>query len=56
MKIRIIVRILSSMFFLIALGAQAQEKQKSAEEIAKELANPNTALATLNFKLQFRGF
>ena len=47
---------LSSLFFLIAFSAQAQEKQKSAEEIAKELANPNTALATLNFKLQFRGF
>ncbi|MFK7852163.1 MAG: hypothetical protein AB8D78_14395, partial [Akkermansiaceae bacterium] len=29
---------------------------KSAEEIAKELANPNTPLASLNFKNQFRWF
>ncbi len=56
MEIRVFVRLLSSLFLLISLSAQAQEKQKSAEEIAKELANPNTALATLNFKLQFRGF
>ncbi len=28
----------------------------SADEIAAELANPNTPLASLTFKLQFRGF
>lgn len=34
----------------------AQEKERSAEEIAKELANPNTPLASLNFKFQHRTF
>ncbi|MEH6651844.1 MAG: hypothetical protein V7707_17625 [Motiliproteus sp.] len=34
----------------------AKEGSKSADEIAKELANPNTALASLNFKLQYRTF
>lgn len=34
----------------------AQEAQRSADEIAKELANPNTPLATLNIKNQFRWF
>jgi len=28
----------------------------SAEEVARELANPNSPLATLNFKLQYRSF
>jgi len=32
------------------------EVQLSAEQAAKELANPNTALASLNFKLQYRTF
>lgn len=34
----------------------AQDETKSADEIAKELANPNTPLATLNFKNQLRWF
>ncbi len=54
MKIRVTVMLLSSIILLIPLTVQAQEK--TADEIAKELANPNTPLATLNFKLQFRGF
>jgi len=38
-------------------AAMAQEQSgKSADEIAKELANPNTPLASLNFKLQYRTF
>ena len=40
---------------LSAATVQA-EKQLSADEAAKELANPNTALASLNFKLQYRAF
>lgn len=35
--------------------AQEPGEGKSAEEIALELANPNTALASPNFKFQFRG-
>ena len=54
MNTRISVICLNSLILLISFGTQAQEK--SAEEIARELANPNTPLATLNFKLQFRGF
>jgi hypothetical protein len=42
---------------LAAAGvAQAQEKEPSLDEIAKELANPNTSVASLTFKTQFRGF
>lgn len=38
-------------FILAVAGAQAQEK--SAEEVAKSLANPNTPLASLNFESGF---
>jgi hypothetical protein len=54
MKTRIVAGVLGSIILLIFSSGQAQEK--SAEEIARELANPNTPLATLNFKLQFRAF
>lgn len=56
MNIQTNIRLLCSLILLTSLSSQAQDKAKSAEEIAKELANPNTPLATLNFKLQFRGF
>ena len=41
-----------------SLGAAAKEAHhgKSADEIAKELANPNTSLASLTFKNQFRSY
>ena len=35
---------------------EGEDTQKSAEEIAAELANPNTPMASLNLKLQFRSF
>ena len=35
---------------------RAQEPGKSADDIARELANPNTSLASLTFKNQFRSF
>ncbi len=35
---------------------EAEEQEKSSEEVARELANPNTPLASLNFKNQFRLF
>ena len=34
----------------------AQEQEQSIDEIAKELANPNTSVASLTFKLQYRTF
>ncbi|MEM9235353.1 MAG: hypothetical protein AAGB14_01140 [Verrucomicrobiota bacterium] len=37
-------------------SAEAQAAEPSADEIARELANPNTPLASLNFKNQFRFF
>jgi hypothetical protein len=43
--------------FLCGPTTMAQESAaKSADEIAQELANPNTPLASLNFKNQFRWF
>ena len=35
-------------------GARGEDEGNSAAEIAKELANPNTPLSSLNFKHQFR--
>ena len=37
----------------IAVG---QEEGKSADEVAKELANPNNSLASLTFKNQYRWY
>lgn len=42
--------------FLFSYTAKAEEKALTAEEAAKELANPNTPLASFNFKNQFRLF
>jgi len=46
--------------FCLAIQALAQEKEghegKSADEIAKELANPNNSLASLVFKNQYRWY
>jgi len=36
--------------------AEDDFKNKSTDEIAKDLANPNTPLTSLRFKTQFRGF
>ena len=41
---------------LLAFSANTLAEEKSLEEISKELSNPNTSLASLNLKLQFRGF
>jgi hypothetical protein len=38
------------------VATEGSGEQRSAEEIAADLANPNTPLASLNFKLQFRTF
>jgi len=48
---------LSVLLALLVAGiAHAQEKGPSAADVARELSNPNTALASLNFKNQFRTF
>ncbi len=54
MNIKFSVKVLFGLALSISMGALAQDK--TADEIAKELANPNTPLATLNFKFQFREF
>jgi hypothetical protein len=36
--------------------AEADEKTPSAEEVARELSNPNSSLATLTFKNQYRWY
>jgi len=49
-------RILATLATLTIMMNIAGAQEKSAEEIAAELANPNTAMATLNFKNQFTIF
>ena len=44
-----------SLCLILGLG-NAQAEEKSADEIAKELANPAGALASLNFNLQYTEF
>lgn len=41
---------------VVAPMAFADEKPKSAEEVARELANPNSSLASLTFKNQYRTY
>jgi hypothetical protein len=41
-------------FLYLLLSTTAAAAEPSADEVAKELANPNTPLATLKFKLQHR--
>jgi len=41
---------------LLALKTTGFAQEKSADEIAKELANPNNSLASLTFKNQFRWY
>jgi len=56
-------RILGLVALCVAANVNAQDAapegeatEKSAEEIAAELANPNTPMASLNLKLQYRTF
>jgi hypothetical protein len=41
---------------MLSAFAASESKAESAEEIAAKLANPNTPLATMNLKLQYRSF
>lgn len=56
MKNKFVIALLGSTLFLFSYTAHAEKKALTAEEAAKELANPNTPLASLNFKNQFRWF
>lgn len=47
---------LSLMAGLLCASIGAQAAKKSADEVAKELANPNTPLASLKFKIQYQAF
>jgi len=42
--------------FIICMAAPALAQEKSADEIARELANPNNSLASLTFKNQYRWY
>ena len=48
--------ILGGLSGLIFLSLPAIAQDKSADDLARELANPNSPLASLNFKNQFRFF
>jgi hypothetical protein len=52
----ILVILLGAFVSLSLFSVQAEKKERTADEIAKELANPNTPLASLTFKTQFRTF
>ncbi len=51
-----IIKLLLGIILFSGLAAQTQAQEKAVDEIAKELVNPNTPLATLNFKFQYRDF
>ena len=55
-SIAIMKTLLTTLLTLAVLPSVLLGQEKTADEIAKELANPNTPLATLNFKNQFRFF
>lgn len=42
--------------FIMCMAAPALAQEKSADEIARELANPNNSLASLTFKNQYRWY
>ncbi|TRX54544.1 transporter [Thalassomonas sp. M1454] len=45
-----------SLMILVALSSSSFAQESDADKAAKELANPNTALASLNFKFQYTTF
>ncbi len=42
--------------FLLGLASTGFAQEKSADEVARELANPNNSLASLTFKIQYRTY
>lgn len=50
------VAVLVSFAALVTSPTYVLAQEKSADEVARELSNPNTALASLTFKNQFRWF
>jgi len=49
-------RALGVLFILFSLTTHGIAQEKSADEVAKELANPNNSLASLTFKNQYRWY
>jgi hypothetical protein len=47
--------LVTTMLSLLSINALAEET-RSTDEVAKELANPTSALASLNFKYQIKQF
>jgi len=50
------IHFLICLFVTVALTVPAMAQEKSADEVAKELANPNNSLASLTFKNQYRWY
>jgi len=48
--------VLSGAVMTVAFASFSAHAEKSVDEIAKDLANPNTPLASLKFKTQYRSF
>ena len=48
--------ILLVLFIFFCLATQGLAQEKSEDEVAKELANPNNSLAKLTFKNQYRWY
>lgn len=50
----VLLTVLTALSFAADPAAGESQKEKSADEVARELANPNNSLASLTFKNQFR--
>jgi len=53
MKTSILRYFILAYFIVFSISGRAQEEQASAAELAKELANPNTVLGTMNFNFDY---
>ena len=53
MSVRVVVAATLSLLAVEALADDGDDAPKSAEAVARELANPNTALAFLSFPIDY---
>lgn len=53
MKISILKYFILACLIVFSIAGRAQEEQASVAELAKELANPNTVLGTMNFNFDY---
>ena len=53
MKTNIVKLVIIFLFSVQMLHTKAQQEPSSAEELAKELANPNTTLGTMAFPIDY---